>query len=194
MSQTDVLTRCHSRREELALRMTRHGARRSTVSVWTAISVKCIATMVRKGLEAPRARYQERIPLRVDYFFRTPRLERDAALLGILFELHEVLPDADTSSQSFRTISRGERLCCAYEMYGDMVNSALIGFEHAVLLATALAEGKEISLESCPRCEEAVLVDCSAPAGDACTRCRSLGGIGKVGRQDYAVALPLTIK
>jgi hypothetical protein len=200
MSQTDVLIRCHSRTEKLALRMTRHGARSSTVSAWTGISLTRIGTLVHQSLEAPRGRYQARTPLRVDYFFRTPGLKRDAALLGILFELLEVVP-ADTSSRSFPTLIRGEGLCCAYEMYSDMVDVCLIEFEQAVLLATALAEGEGISLQSCPRCEEAVLVGYSAPAGDACTHCRSealppviAGKFVELARQACPPTLPLLTK
>jgi hypothetical protein len=43
----------------------------------------------------------------------------------------------------------GEKLCLVYEMYVGMVESPLIRFEHAALLATALAEAKEIFLQFC---------------------------------------------
>jgi hypothetical protein len=102
------------------------------------------------------------------------RLTTHAADLASLYELFAVLPNTDGGipAQSFRTLGRGERLCYAYEMHIAVVESPLIGFEHAVLLATALAAGEEISLQPCPQCDAAMLVDHFALTTDACTHCR----------------------
>jgi len=55
MNPTDDGIRCYSQSDQLVLRMTRHGARRSTASVRSGVSVKRIATLVRRNLEATRA-------------------------------------------------------------------------------------------------------------------------------------------
>jgi Flagellar transcriptional activator (FlhC) len=174
MNGTDDRAHRHWRRDQLALRMVRHGARSSTVSAWTGLSGNRIRTLVQRHGERPPVRHRGQPPRRVGYFFRTLRLTTHAAALGCDFELLEILPrtPGGLPAHHFPNIARGERLCVAYELYVATVESPLIGFEHAVLLATALAVGEEISLQPCPQCGAGMLVDHFAVTTDACTHCR----------------------
>jgi len=173
MNQTNYPTRCRCQHDRLALRMIRHGARSSTVSAWTGLSANRIRTLGKQEAITPQVHHRGQRPRRVAYFFRTPLVVLHAAVLGSHFELLEVLsqPPAENPAQNFCTFARGEKLCLAYEMYCADVGSPLLQFEHAVLLATALAEGKEISMQPCPECGGVMLVDQFAPAADACTHC-----------------------
>jgi len=174
MNQTDDRARCYYQRDQLALRMIQHGARVSTVSTWTALSSDRVYTLVQRDASFPQGPHRERSPRRIKYFFRTPLLAVHAATLASLFDLFEILSETTpgTPTQSFRTLDPAEKLCCAYEMYIAMVESPLIRFEHAALLATALAEGREIFLRYCPKCGRARLVDWSGFATDTCVHCR----------------------
>jgi len=174
MKSTDSRAQRHYRRDQLALRMVRHGARSSTIDAWTGLSANRIRTLVQHHGDAPPIRHRGQPPRRVGYFFRTLRITTHAATLASLYELFEVLPNAPLGmpARRFRTLDRGEAVCTAYEMYCAMVNTPAIRFEHAMLLATALAEGDEISLQPCPQCTAALLVDHLALARDACTHCR----------------------
>jgi hypothetical protein len=157
--------------------MIRHGARSSTVSVWTGLSANRIRTLVKQEAFVPQAHDRGQRPPQFGYFLGTPLVATHAAALGSLFELLEVLdqPAVDTAAQNFITFVRAEKLCYAYEMYRAEVETPLIQFEHAALLAIALAEGKEISLQPCSQCGGAMLVDHSAPATDSCTHCQPSG-------------------
>jgi hypothetical protein len=86
----------------------------------------------------------------------------------------QVLPATavGVSARSFRSVARGERLCQAFEIYCAAVESPVIHFEHAALLATALTHGEEISLQACPQCEARILVDHFGDAQEWCTHCR----------------------
>ena len=174
MKSTDSRARRHFRRDQLALRMVRLGARSSTVYAWTGLSPNRIRTLVQQHTDLTPIRHRGQPPRRVTYFFRTRRITYHAGTLGSLFELFQALPETGVGipAHSFRTITRGEALCEAYELYGAMVHARVIRFEHAILLATALADGEEISLQGCPQCEARMLVDHFAIASEACPHCR----------------------
>ena len=50
------------------------------------------------------------------------------------------------------TVARGEKLCCAYELYRTTIPAAQISFEHAVFLAVALTRGDQLRLSGCREC------------------------------------------
>lgn len=49
-------------------------------------------------------------------------------------------------------LARGELLCQAFEVYQQLLPSHGIGFEHAVFLVTALADGVELTVARCAEC------------------------------------------
>jgi hypothetical protein len=174
MKTADSQARHQLRRDQLAVRMAHHGARSTTISAWTGLSSKRIGTLLRQDNDlAPARRPRQPLP-RVSFFFGTERIAHHAAAIGSLFELFEVLPQTAVAmpAQSFRALARGEAVCAAYEIYSTIVQTHEIQFEHAILLATELAEGKEICLQGCPNCEAQMLVDLFAVAPDVCPHCR----------------------
>jgi hypothetical protein len=178
MNTPDTRSARHWRRDQLVLRMMSHEARTSTISAWTGLSPNRVRTLVQHhaSTPAPRApkRHRGQPPRQVGFFFRTLRVAAHAATLGSLFELLELLPATAVGmpARSFRSVARAEVLCYAYEVYCSTVGSPAIRFEHAVLLATALADGREISMQDCPRCDARMLVDHFGNARDGCTHCR----------------------
>src|SRR4051812_24458446 len=125
MRRTEDRVRFHWQRDQLALRMIRHGARSSTVSAWTGLSANRICTLVQQSAYAP---HRGQPPRRVGYFFRTPLVTIHAATLGNLFYLFEILSNTvvGTPAHGFRTLGPGEKLCHVYEIYVAMVESPLI--------------------------------------------------------------------
>jgi hypothetical protein len=119
-------------------------------------------------------RHRGQPPRQLGYFFRTLKVATHAAVLGGLCEMLQVLPATavGVSPRSFRSVTRGERLCQAFEIYCATVEPPVIQFEHAALLATALAHGEEISLQACPQCEARILVDHFGDAQEWSTHCR----------------------
>jgi len=132
--------------------MMQHGARDTTVSKWTDLPMNPHLSLVpTKRAHPEETSSGAQPPRQVRYFFRTPLPANHAATLGSLFDLFETLPNTTlgTSGQRVRTVDPGEKLCHACEMYVAMVESPLIRFDHAGLLATALADGREIFLRHC---------------------------------------------
>jgi hypothetical protein len=134
--------------------------------------------MVRQHAHIPTQRDptwdRGRPPRELGYFFRTVRRAAEAGALGSLYEMFNVIPvtAAGLSPESFRCVNRGELLCYAYEVYRSIVQSPLIQFEHAVLLATALADRQQISLQVCPDCDARILVGHFGDPHEWCTYCR----------------------
>jgi hypothetical protein len=191
MNPSDSRSARHWRRDQLVLRMMRHEARTSTISAWTGLSPNRVRTQVQQHAGTPDQRAPKRHrgqpPRQVGYFFRTLRVATHAATLGSLFELLDLLPATAVGvpARSLRSVARGEVLCYAYEVYCMMVHRPIIRFEHAVLLATALADGQEISLQDCPRCDARMLVDHFGDAREGCTHCRPAAQLPAIpGRPD----------
>ena len=50
------------------------------------------------------------------------------------------------------TVSRGEKLCSAFELFRTNIPLSQISFEHSVFLAKALTRGDQLKLGSCREC------------------------------------------
>jgi YD repeat-containing protein len=163
-----------------------HEARTSTISAWTGLSEHRVRTMVQQHARAHAewapTRHRGQPPRQLGYFFRTLKVATHAAVLGGLCEMLQVLAATAVglSPRSFRSVTRGERLCQAFEIYCATVKPPVIQFEHAALLATALAHGEAISLQACPQCESRILVDHFGDPQEWCTHCRAYEPLGPV--------------
>ena len=166
------------RRLQLLIRLMEHEARTSTIAAWTGLSENRVRALVHEYGTAPGERrplrHRGQPPHQVSYFFRSLRIHAHAAVLGSIYELLSLLPrdGRPIPPHQFPSVGRGEVLCEAYEVYRASQPTPLIRFEHAVLLATALAHGEEISLQTCPECEAQMLVDHFAIPQVWCTYCR----------------------
>ena len=177
MELFDTFAAPDCRRHQLVLRMMRHEARTSTIAAWTGLSENQVRTLVQQhahpSTQGGPTRHCGQPPGQLSYFFRTVRRVTEATTLGCLYEMLSVIPMkvVGLSPQSFPSIGRGELLCEAFEIYRAMVASPVIPFEHAVLLATALASGEGISLQECPQRNARILVDHFGEPQEWCTHC-----------------------
>jgi hypothetical protein len=57
------------------------------------------------------------------------------------------------SRHALVTLSRGELLCQAFEVYRELVPDPRISFEHLVFLVSALAGGEELTMVNCERAD-----------------------------------------
>lgn len=163
-------------RLDLALRFMRHEARTHTIRKWTGLTDDRIRKLYKAYLsETPgyASRHRGKSPGQAEFFIRTPRVQQETAVLASLFCLLGVIPLHFTpaSDPPRPCVTRGERLCQAFEAYVMLVPSSQISFEHAVLLINELARGVELRLGDCSQCGGLVVVDSLALRDVRCSRC-----------------------
>ena len=69
------------------------------------------------------------------------------------------------------TVSRGEKLCSAFETYLSTIHSTQISFEHAVFLTTALARGDQLRLGDCSGCGSLMVTERFRLRSALCSHC-----------------------
>lgn len=161
------------RRHDLALRMIRHELRTATIKLWTGLSETRIRGLYRsyipEGVLAA-LRHRGPPPTSVQGLLRTRNLNVEAAgLAGVCFAMG-VLPLGD-ATRELASLTAGERLCYAFELYQQLVPRPQISLEQLVLLVTALARRDEIALVHCTSCDGAMLVTLLHRQRRVCTHC-----------------------
>jgi hypothetical protein len=163
-------------RLDLAFRFIRHEARTQTIRAWTGLSDDRIRKLYRGYSNEPGfavSRPRGKSPQQCAFFTRSPQHKEESSLLASLCSLLGALPRTGTrvNRQALATLSRGELLCQAFEIYRDLVADPHISFEHLVFLVSALAEGEELTLASCEACGALTVVDRVAVRARHCPHC-----------------------
>jgi hypothetical protein len=164
-------------RLQLAVRLIGLEARTHTIRHWTGLSDDRIRKLYRSYLRDSGIavhRHRGKSPRQPTYFMRSTRITRHASALASVLTVFGVVPTARQRgpSQSLAGVGNGNLLCEAYEAYRSMLPDSVISFEHAVFLASALAQGRELLLQSCGRCHSPVLTDRPRRRSPNCERCR----------------------
>lgn len=164
-------------RFDLALRFMRHEARTHTIRNWTGLTDDRIRKLYRAYMvDAPKRvrRHRGKSPQQASFFTRSIRLQQEAAVLASLLCMLGVIPTtmAVDGSSPIPGVTRGERLCQAFEGYRLLVPDTPITFEHAVLLVNSLARGDELRLDGCSECGGLAIVDRLALQPVHCVYCQ----------------------
>jgi len=183
-------------RLELALRFLRHEARTQTIRTWTGLSDDRIRKLYRAYMSQVRAllpRHRGKSPRQVAFFTRSLRLQEESMLLASALTLLGVLPApspgsasqpwtaaaTEAAGASHPPLARGELLCHAFEAFRWLRPQALISFEHAVFLVSALTRGDQLRLACCEGCGSVMVSErfplraarCAYCAGASHPRC-----------------------
>jgi hypothetical protein len=163
-------------RFDLALRFIRHEARTQTIRAWTGLSDDRIRKMYREYVKEPGnavSRPRGKSPQQCAFFTRSQKLKEESSFLASVCSLLGVLPPAGTpfNQKALASLSRGELLCQAFEVYRQLMPSHGISFEHAVFLVTALAEGAELTVARCAECGVLCVVNRLDRDGEYCSDC-----------------------
>lgn len=165
------------RRFQLALRLIRHEARTHTICKWTGLTDDrvrnfCRTYGVSEAGHTP-VRHRGPMPQRLDLFFRSPVLRSEAAAVGGLCRLLGVIPDQrqPNARRELPSVSRGEQLCRAYELYRACVPDTPLTLEQVMLLATVLAQGEQLELAHCTECHAAIVIDLLGRTRHSCAHC-----------------------
>jgi hypothetical protein len=167
------------RRYAFALRLIQHNARTQTILAWSGLSTYRVRTLYRadgpdQG-DPGRRRPRGRPPYQLQFFWRSAKRADEAAVLGGIARLLNVIPEhpIQKGSEVARSLQQGERVCVAYELWHAFIPDSEISIDHAFLLVTALARGDEVRLGHCLDCKALILVDCLRPAGQMCESCET---------------------
>lgn len=177
MKASDNRYRSDLRRLHLAHRFLRAEARTSTIVRWTALSPFSVRTLHQaysSGRYGPVLKRHRGVPPHhMRFFWRTPQLRHEAALLAGLCWMCGALPrePLKDAHEHLPNLTRGERLCEAYEAFLSFLPNSAITIDHAVLLVEALAEGEEASLQCCMCCGGLILIDRLALEPALCGHC-----------------------
>jgi hypothetical protein len=85
---------------------------------------------------------------------RSQRIQWESAQLASLLSLFGVIPAQPNPELAsvLPAVSRGEKLCSAFELFRTTLPASPISFEHSVFLATALTRGDQLKLTGCREC------------------------------------------
>jgi Flagellar transcriptional activator (FlhC) len=167
------------RRYAFALRLIRHNARTQTILAWSGLSTYRIRALYRANgpdqSDPGRRRLRGRAPYQLQFFWRSPRRAVEAATLGGIARLLNVIPAEPIQKRpvSARSLQEGEGVCRAYEVWHAYVPESDISIDHAFLLVTALGRGEEIRLGHCACCNGLFLIDCLKSNVQCCEFCES---------------------
>jgi hypothetical protein len=162
----------------LALRMLRFEARTHTIVAWTGISAERVRNLSKSHRRQQSARQTERhrgpSPSQLGLLLTNPGLRSELAALAGLLRVLGVIPDQPIANPRERlpSIINGERLCFALELFREVVPSARLSFEQAVLLVYALAEGTRWHLDHCTGCHALILMDQLSLHRRVCVHCQ----------------------
>jgi hypothetical protein len=167
-------------RLEVALRFLTHEARTQTIRVWTGLSDDRIRKLYRSYLGRATCyvpRHRGKSPHQAAYFFRSLRIQQEAAVLASFFALGDLVPaePSPAAAAALPDIARGNSLCTAFETYLVMIPAASISFEYAVFLVECLARGDQLRLGRCCECGGLIVVERFPIRERRCHHCIAAG-------------------
>jgi Flagellar transcriptional activator (FlhC) len=164
-------------RFDIAMQFIRHEARTHTIRLWTGLSDDRIRKLYRfylRDLQGPALiRHRGKSPQQVSFFMRSGRARQEAAMLASLCRMVGALPQGPAPElvRALPSLGRGEMLCQAYGVYRGLIPQAIITFEHAVFLLTALVRGDELILSGCRDCSAVLIIDRWSLRSARCALC-----------------------
>jgi hypothetical protein len=167
------------RRYNLAWQMIRYEVRTGTIRAWTGLSntrIRRLCQAYARGQEkSSLSRHRGTSPFQLQYFTRSSRIRREAALFGGICRSMRLLPSEPLSNAAavLPSVQRGELLCLAYQAFREMTPETEISFERAVLLLVALAEAQVLRLTTCSACQSISLIDQLDVPRSNCSVCHS---------------------
>ena len=172
-------------RLDIAMQFIRHEARTRTIRQWTGLSDDRIRKLYRSYLQGGGrgvTRHRGKSPQQAAFFMRSARVQQEAsALAGLcclvgLFDARHASRSGEPGPRPVApavapAVAHATSLCQAYEAYRAMVGAPAIGFEHAVLLVSALTRGSELRFGECHGCGALLVVDSLALRPARCALC-----------------------
>lgn len=163
----------------LALRLLGHEARLSTVCAWTGLNEERVRILSRSRRRHQVVKiagtHRGPSPRRLKPLFASLTLRSEGAAMAGLCRVLSVIPAKPVTHARTRlpSVTNGERLCDAFELFREIVPNARLTLEQAISLIYAVSEGQQCSLDHCTRCPAIILVDHLSLARRLCTHCQN---------------------
>jgi hypothetical protein len=166
------------RRFNLAGQMLGDQARTHIIKAWTGLSADRIEKLTsvhrREGVRAIPSRNRGPARSQLLSILSRPSQRNEAAAVAGILRMLNVLPERPVSHPevSLPSLSLGERLMSARELFAELVPNAQLTLEDWILLLFSLAEGSEWSAGHCKHCPALILVDHLGLGEAVCDVCR----------------------
>lgn len=162
------------RRRQLAKRLVSHRARTQTIYAFTGFTRHRLETLRRRWGVAPEDRHRGPSPTSFTEFFRTSKSLQAATAAALLCHLLGMFQQREGLARKAMSLETGEQLCYVYEALQACFPEVEIQFEHLVLLANGLLDGRALQLRRCTDCGAAILIDNLAAPRTICRpRCHA---------------------
>jgi hypothetical protein len=166
------------RRFNLASQMLGQQARTHIIRAWTGLSADRIEKLTgvhrREGVRTIPSRNRGPARSQLLSILSKPSQRNEAAAVAGLCRMLKVLPEGPVRNPevSLPSLSLGERLMSARELFAELVPNAQLTLEDWILLLLSLAEGSEWSAGQCKHCPALILVDHLEVGEAVCDVCR----------------------
>jgi hypothetical protein len=161
------------RQHILAKRMILVNARTRTVTVWTGLLAHRVRTLTELHLPPAETRHRGNPPASMASLVGQVDVESESSVFLYLALQLEVIPPGRVR-QAHRTlpsVTRGERLMSAYELYRTVIDDPHLSIDHASLLLLEYAEGRQLQLTQCVVCQD-IMVNQPCERREQCPFCR----------------------
>jgi hypothetical protein len=159
------------RRYRLAWWMIRHEVRTRTVAVWSGLSMYRVKTLYESYAGDGRMPQRGASPYQVSKFWSSLQSRTETSVLAGFLSVYGVLPQPGAYTGPLETLTRGERLCRAYEEFIALWPEAELKLEHGMLLLGELVRGVEMEIAECRGCDVLVVADRLAAGAPRCAFC-----------------------
>lgn len=175
------------RRITLARRLIELEVRTQLICDFTGLSDEAIRNFVRsyQGEEGCSVRHRGPLFRRLTSLLASPSTHSEASALAGMALVMEVIPRqglADGRKWPL-TLDFGERLCHVYGLYRGVVATGDVSMTHFIVLARALAEGREVELGQCRGCGGALLQERIVRTPVLCPTCKASGANSERGAE-----------
>jgi hypothetical protein len=164
-------------RYRLALRLVQFEARTRTIERWTGLSMHRVRTLRAYAADMPEVSNSPLrgvSPYQPGFFFRSAHVKSEAAVLAGFLHVCNVVPTERIANaeEVLPNLTRGVRLCRAYQHFRACLPATQISIEHAILLLIELTRGVEVTLSACNNCDALIVIDRLAVAEALCSFCQ----------------------
>jgi len=160
---------------QLAHRMLTHEARTKTICAWTGLSANRVRNLARSHSPCRSAvRHRGPAPSCFAVVMTSAALRPEAAAAAGLCRALDVLPTGPCLDpwRTLPGISRGERLCDAFELFQHIIPQPRLTLDQWVLLVLTVADGETWRIAGCVNCQATILTDSLGIWRRLCTSCQ----------------------
>lgn len=174
-------------RHDLALRMIGHEARTCTIKACTGLTDDRIRRLYKTLTDHHSTmtvrRRRGKSPRQIAFFTRNAQVQFESSFLAGVFTAFGLTQQQGATSEECPSLEFGQRFCDAYETHRQLLDRAVVSFEHAWFLLQLLNRRNELKSTRCRRCHSHYLRDLINVSARSCPVCELKEGTATRARQ-----------